>query len=138
MGNEVFGPYESRDEVINMVTALQLKGYKSSNISLFAHEDYAEDLIKHTDVNVESETDSKQNQPKFVEKIQRLFSNDKNSHATLYEKLTNENISGKQADKLMEAIENGEIVVIADNELKMGNDSTSNAVSMRENMIQRE
>ena len=87
---------------------------------------------------MESETDSKQNQPKFVEKIQRLFSNDKNSHATLYEKLTNENISGKQADKLMEAIENGEIVVIADNELKMGNDSTSNAVSMRENMIQRE
>jgi hypothetical protein len=138
MGNEVFGPYETTDEVINMVSALQLKGYKSSNISLFAQEDHTEDLIKHTDVNVESETASEKNQPKFVEKMQNLFTNDKNPHATLHEKLTNGNISDKQAEKYVEAIENGKVVVIADNELKMGNDTTSDVVSMREDTIQRD
>ncbi|MFA1819828.1 general stress protein [Virgibacillus oceani] len=138
MGNEVFGPYESTDEVRKMVTTLELKGYKSSNISLFTHEDHTEDLIKNTDVNVESEADDQNNQPTFMEKMQSLFSNNTDSHSTLHEKLTEGNISEKQAEKFIEAIEDGEIVIIADNQLRMGNDATADTVSMREDMIQRD
>jgi hypothetical protein len=138
MGNEVFGPYDNTEEVISVVSTLELKGYKSSNISLFAHEDHTEDLIKKTDVNVESETASERNQPPFIEKLQSLFNNNGDSQAGLHEKLTNGNISDKQAEKYVEAIENGEIVIIANNELRMGNDSASEVVSMREATIKRD
>ncbi|GAB3803286.1 general stress protein [Virgibacillus kimchii] len=138
MSNEIFGPYETTDEVINMVTSLELKGYKSSNISLLANEDHTENLIKHTDVNVESEVSGEPEKHKFTKKVQNLFSNSKNVHTSLHERLKKENISDKQADKLLEAVENGKIVILADNELKMGNDSTPNAVSMKEDTIQRD
>jgi len=138
MGNEVFGPYESTDEVIKMVNTLELKGYKSSNISLFAHEDKTEDLVKNTDVNVESETASEKNQPKFIEKVQSLFKNTSDNHAGLHEKLTDGNISDKQAEKFIEEIEDGKVVVIADNALRMGNDSTSDTISMKEDIIKRD
>lgn len=137
MGNEVFGPYESTEEVIKTVTTLELKGYKSSNISLFANEDHAEELIKNTDVNVESENGNAANQPPILEKFQKLFTNGTDGHANLHEKLTDRNISDWQAEKFTEAIENGEIVVVADNELRMGNDSAADVISLKVDMIQR-
>lgn len=138
MGNEIFGPYETTDEVVNTVNSLELKGYKSSNISLFAHEDHAEDLIKQTDVNVESETSTEADKHNFIKKMQSLLSNNKNTHTSMYERLKKEDISDNQANNILNAMEEGEIFIIADNELRMGNDSTSNAFSMKEDIIQRD
>ncbi|MEC5423818.1 general stress protein [Virgibacillus sp. C22-A2] len=137
MGKEIFGPYQSKDDAINSVNGLELKGYKADSITIFTNQRHTKELKQRTDVKVESSISENGEENSPLDKLKRIFTNDSGSHPHLHDKLLNSSISDKQAKKYVDAIESGEILIIADNQLRMGHDSTSDTVTLEEAIIQR-
>ncbi|MEC2158089.1 general stress protein [Virgibacillus halodenitrificans] len=141
MTKEVFGPFQANDEVIRLVSNLELKGYKSENITVFANSDDFEELDKRTDVSVESSVTDEE-EPTFMDKVKRVFSNDAGTHPHLHDRLLNSAVTDKQAKEYVDAIEDGGVLVIANNDLKMGHDATNepmvNNTNMSESAIKRD
>ncbi|GAB3061231.1 general stress protein [Virgibacillus ainsalahensis] len=141
MGQEVFGPFSARDEAVNLVNSLELKGYSAQNITVFTHRNDTSDMKKHTDVNVESNVTEEKREESFTDKVKKIFFNDntEDTDSDIYDKLMDLGMSDQQASKYIEEIESGKILVIADDTLKMGHDptSTSDTGVLEEAAIQR-
>ncbi|PAV29719.1 hypothetical protein CIL05_10130 [Virgibacillus profundi] len=138
MTRQIFGSFDTKDEAIKTVDGLELKGYKAKNITIFANNDDTNDLALRTDVNVESSIVETDSDPSFVDKVKKVFTNDAGSHPYLHDKLIHSGISDKQASKYVDEIESGKILVIADDEMRMGNDSVSDDVTLEVDTIRRD
>ncbi|MBP1970090.1 hypothetical protein J2Z83_002206 [Virgibacillus natechei] len=139
MAIEIIGSYPSKDEAVNVVDRLELKGYNAKNIIIFANNDHSKDLEKRTDVKVK--TDPSENEDEsFIDKVKKIFTEhtDTDSHIELHEKLINSGVSEHQAKKYTDEVQAGNILVLADDNLKMGNDATSNTIKMEEAVIRRD
>lgn len=128
MTRQIFGSFDTKDEAINIVNSLELKGYKAKNILIFANDDNTGELAKRTDVNVESSIVETESESSFADKLKKIFMNDSGSHPYLHEKLNYAGISDKQAEKYVEDIEAGKILVLADDELRMGHEDRKSVV----------
>ncbi|WP_188456288.1 general stress protein [Virgibacillus oceani] len=132
MTNQIFGPYHSIEKAVAAVNILELKGYKASNITIFSSENKAVELDEQTDVNVEGEST---NNESFRDKITSIFNKDITPDYNIHDKLMDYGLSNKQSEKYMERIESGEVLVIVDDELRMGNDATVKTVTMEVDAI---
>ncbi|WP_373895533.1 general stress protein [Virgibacillus natechei] len=140
MANQIIGSYSSKDEAVNVVERLELKGFIANNIIIFANSDYAKEMEKLTDVKVKSDGTANEDDESFMDKVKKVFTDqtDTDPHMALHEKLINAGISEHQAKKYADEIKSGNILVVADDELKMGNDATSDTVTMEETAIRRD
>ncbi|MBY7142939.1 general stress protein [Virgibacillus sp. NKC19-3] len=139
MAKEIIGSYSSRDEAVSVVQRLELKGYIAKNITIFANSDHAEDMDRQTDVKVKSDATT-EDEESFMDKVKKVFTEhtDTDSHIELHGKLVNAGVSELQAKKLTDEIKSGNILIVADDQLKMGNDATSDTVTMEETAMRRD
>ncbi|MFB4166940.1 general stress protein [Virgibacillus sp. JSM 102003] len=137
MANEIFGPFHSKEDAIKKVSVLELKGLKAENITVFTNKENTDELEERTDVDVENNATEDDEKGSFIDKIKKVMLNSQDSGLNVHEKLVQLGVSDKQATKYVDAIESGEILVIADDKLKMGNDSTSDTVTLEEEVIHR-
>lgn len=137
MANEIFGPFHSKEDTVKKVSVLELKGLKAENITIFTNKENTDELEDRTDVDVENNATEDDEKDSFTDKIKKVILNSQDSNLNIHEKLVQLGVSDKQASKYVDAIESGEILVIADDELKMGNDSTSDTVTLEEEVIHR-
>ncbi|SEQ36486.1 Heat induced stress protein YflT [Virgibacillus subterraneus] len=137
MANEIFGPFHSKEDAIKKVSVLELKGLKAENITIFTNKENTAELEDRTDVDVENNAIEDDGKDSFIDKIKKVMLNSQDSSLNIHEKLVQLGVSDKQASMYVDAIESGEILVIADDELKMGNDPTSDTVTLEEEVIHR-
>ncbi|MGP4106429.1 general stress protein [Virgibacillus sp. L01] len=137
MANEIFGPFHSKEDAIKKVSVLELKGLKAENITVFTNKENTDELEERTDVYVENNATEDDRNDSFTDKIKKVILNSQDSGLNIHEKLVQLGVSDKQASIYVDAIESGEILVIADDELKMGNDPTSDTVTLKEEVIHR-
>ncbi|MBP1947472.1 general stress protein [Virgibacillus litoralis] len=137
MANEIFGPFYSKEDAIKKVSVLELKGLKAENITIFTNKENTDELEDRTDVDVENNAIEDDEKDSFLDKIKKVMLNSQDSGLNIHEKLVQLGVSDKQASMYVDAIESGEILVIANDELKMGNDPTSDTVTLEEEVIHR-
>lgn len=138
MANEIYGPYQSIDEAVRSVEVIELKGHKSENITLFTNKNNADELQNYTDVTVESDKSTDDTEQSVMDKIKMaVLMDEPDTNTELHEKLTKQGLSNEQATKYKEEIKSGNIIIVADDELKMGNDATPDTVKMEEEVIRR-
>lgn len=133
MTNEIYGPYHSEEEVIKAVDIMTLKGFKAENITILANKKLCNQLEKRTDANVESSAED-DSEASIISKIKNVFMDEDKSEFNFRERLVELGLSEKQAEKYEKDIESGKILVLANDELRMGHDATSNTVTMEESV----
>ncbi|WP_164669723.1 general stress protein [Virgibacillus doumboii] len=138
MANEIYGPYKSNKEAVTKAEILELKGHKGENITIFANKHNANALENRTDITIESDMSVNKTGDSFFDKIKKAVLTDKpDTNTDLHEKLVEHGISKEQAKTYKEEIELGNVLIVADDELKMGNDPTPDTFRMKEKVIQR-
>lgn len=138
MASEIFGPYHSTEEAIKEVNILGLKGYKDDNIIVFTNGSNTNALENRTDVNVENDVTEKAHEDSFMDKVKKIFTDEHDSSPDIHEKLVNQGVSDMQADKYAKDIESGKILILVNDEIRMGNDATDDTVTMVEPVIRRD
>ncbi|WP_077324900.1 general stress protein [Virgibacillus siamensis] len=128
MANEIYGPYHSKEEVIKAVDIMTLKGFKAENITILANKRLSSKLENQTDANVES-SEADESETSILNRIKGLFKDEEESEPTFSERLTALGMSEAQAEKYVEGIESGQILVIANDELRLGHDASNDRIS---------
>ncbi|WP_171046377.1 general stress protein [Lentibacillus cibarius] len=132
MAEEIFGPFDSVEDTVKTVNILELEGYSNTNITIFAHEKYAEKLNNQTDVSVTSfESDPTQDEA-FLNKIKKTFFNDIHGTHDLYGHLLDRGLSEGQAKDYSNQVQSGKIIITVETDWKMGNDPTDGTIKMKE------
>lgn len=119
MAKRIVGAYQTEIEAINVVNGLELKGMKAKNITILTTKN-AQELKNRTDVKVESNVPFVKNEASFIIKFKRALLKETDQELDFHEKLTNLGLSLEQVGKCITDIESGMVLVIADDELKMG------------------
>src|SRR5699024_1111877 len=119
----VFGCFETKDDAIKEVEVLSLKGIPSNNIMVFTSGS-AEELGKNMDGIIENP--EKSNGDDLKTKFKKISLKIQDNDKSFQEALLDVGLSEQQATRYGEEIQAGNILVIAENKLKMGHDSTPN------------
>lgn len=137
MAYEVYGPYSTIAEARKNIDILGLEGVKNEHIFVFSSKDVLNELKNQTDAHIEGDnTANSTENHSLIDKLKNFFStNDSNSEENIQEKLRSLGISDKQAEKYMSDITSGNILVVADNEKRMGHDAADDTTVMEEPMI---
>lgn len=135
MAIEVFGCFESKEEAIKEVEVLSLKGIPSNKITVFTSKS-AEDLGKDMDGIIENVDENYESDIKSM--FKKVSLKVKDSDKSFHEVLLDAGLSDQQATRYAKEIEEGNILVIAENKLKMGHDSTPNTDELEVPVIERE
>lgn len=123
MAMEVYGPFPTTYETVKKVNGLQLKGLTAKNITIFADNKNAIKLKNHTAVKVETDLSRDENEDSFMDKVKKVFVDDEgDNNPNLHDKLVDIGISESRSSEYEEDIDAGEILVVADNTLKLGHD----------------
>ncbi|GAA0595434.1 hypothetical protein GCM10009001_09420 [Virgibacillus siamensis] len=133
MANEIYGPYDSEEEVIKAVDIMTLKGFKAENITILANKTLSMRLEKWTDANVESNAEN-EHEESFFSKIKHMFVDEEETEFNFHDRLVELGLSKTQAEKFETDIESGKIIVLANDDLRMGHDPTSETVTMQESI----
>lgn len=120
MAEKVYGCFSSEEAVVHAVSNLELKGYKSKNITIFTNLRNPNQLQQHTDVKVESNTAQPMQEASFMDKIKKVFLHDTEEDMSMSEKLTNHGIPEEEVAQCLADIDAGYAVVITDDTLRMG------------------
>lgn len=134
MAMEVFGSFESKDEAIKKVEVLSLKGIPTNKITIFTLRN-PDELVRETDgiiVNEEEDYDTD-----FMSKVKKTVLNISDTDKSFHDQFLGAGLSEEQATRYVKEIRSGNIVVIAENKLKMGHDSTPNTDELEVPIIQR-
>lgn len=123
MTEKVYGRFLSEEEAVHAVSNLELKGYKAKNITIFTNLSNPTKLEKHTDVKVESGIDQPAHNDSFMDKVKKVLLNEPDSDLDIREKLTSRGVLEDEVDKCIADVEAGYVLVILDDELRMGHAS---------------
>lgn len=118
MTKQIVGAYKTEAEAINTVDSLELQGLKSKNIAILTNSNTKE-LKSRTDVKVVS-SEPHLPETSFMGKIKKTFMKQQNQDLDFHEKLIHLGLSKELVTRCIADIESGMVLVIADNELKMG------------------
>lgn len=119
MTREICGSFETKEEAIKVVNALSLKGFPADRIKVFTSQTNPVELAREMDgfiVHVQDDADKKSTTTRF----EKLFAKISDCDADVHQQLRSDGLSERQAENYGEDIKNGNIVVLADNNLKMG------------------
>jgi hypothetical protein len=117
---KVYGCFLTEEEAVHAVDSLELKGYRSRNITIFTNLSNPQRLEKHTDVKVESSLAEPPEKSTFMDKVRKVFIHNTDEYMNIYDKLTSRGIPKEEAKKCIADVEAGYILVIADDALRMG------------------
>ncbi len=121
MAKEVVGVYHSPEEAMKGINIYELKGHHSKNIIALTNENDAETLDKLTNVTVQTKTLT--NEDSFKVKGQKIIESilgNEDVELDSVDKLVDFGLTTESAQKCIESVKAGNIVVLADNELRMG------------------
>jgi len=135
MAIEIFGCFDTKDEAIKEVETLSLKGIPSNKITIFTS-DSAVELGKNMDGVIENAEESYEEGLRA--KLQKASLKIQDNDRSFTEALLDAGLSKQQATRYADEIEAGKILVIAENKLKMGHDSTPNTDELEVPVIERE
>lgn len=125
LAHEIYGPYQSMNKAVRKANVLGLKGYKADCIKVFAEEKKAENLNKWIDATIIPVPDE--------QKPLNRDALDADDH--LYKKLRQLDFSKGQAIKYYNLIISGAILIVTEDDLRMGNDPTGDTVQLKEHIV---
>ncbi|MGM8213129.1 general stress protein [Virgibacillus sp. W0430] len=122
------GVFSTEDKAIHVANNLELKGYKAANITIFTNNSSPNELNKYTDVNIKSDLPSPKKDHTLMEKIKAIFSDSKDDDQAInnYEMLVQLGFSEEEATKWITELEAGNVLVVADDDIRMGHPSPIN------------
>lgn len=123
MAIEVFGSFQSKDEAIKEVDKLSLGGIPSNHITLFTVQESADELVKETDGMVENVDED--HDDNLLSKLKKIFVKISDTDKSLHDELKKAGLSEEQATRYAEEVRKGTILVLADNQVKMGHHSAN-------------
>jgi|GEM_PF-5846672 len=124
MAKLIIGSYLTEEYAINAINAYELKGHEAKNIILLTNSSLPERLENRTDVNVSSISHDVEKSPTLLTKIKRFIINHADIELDTIEKLVHFGLSKGQAETALAEVKAGRILVLADDQLKMGHNAT--------------
>lgn len=122
MTKRMLGSYETVEEALHAADVYALAGHSEDNIIMLTNEENATKLEGRTPVQIKTDNPSTEPEAEsFMDKVKGVFT-PAEEHVELdtTEKLTAFGLSQKEADSSMDKVKNGHIVIIVDDELRMG------------------
>lgn len=118
MVKRVFGSYATEEEAVKAVKELQEKGYKAEDLLLLGNRDTQEVLEEKTDVEIKTSPISNGNGDSLIDKIKLVFTQEtgRKDVEKTKDKLAESGLSEKQAARYAEDVENGMVLIAADEE----------------------
>lgn len=120
MGKLIVGSYPTKEEAVKAITVYELQGHEAKNIIALTSEKRKESLEKLTDVAVKSDSAEDEDQLTIAERFKNLFTNNTDLELDTHDKLLDYGLSAEDAVRCMDDLNAGMIVVLADDELRMG------------------
>lgn len=120
VGKLIVGSYLSKEEAVKAINVYELQGHEAKNIIVLTNEKRKESLDKLTDVAVTDDSEDDNEKPTITERLKSLFTNDTNLELNTHERLVEYGLSEKDATRCLDDVNAGMIVVLADDELRMG------------------
>lgn len=120
MGKLIVGSYSTKEEAVKAITVYELQGHEAKNIIALTSEKRKESLEKLTDVAVKSDSAEDEDQLTIAERFKNLFTNNTDLELDTHDKLLDYGLSAEDAVRCMDDLNAGMIVVLADDELRMG------------------
>lgn len=127
MANEIFGCFQTKEEVIQAVNLLSLKGFPADRIKIFTSQSDPKELTRETDGFV---VHVKDDIPKRASAYNRFVHKISDCDKEVQDKLLDNGLSEHQAEKYANNISDGDMLVVADNKLKMGHTRATEEFSM--------
>jgi|SRR5690625_2120073 len=120
MGKLIVGSYSTKEEAVKAITVYELQGHEAKNIIALTSGKRKESLEKLTDVAVKSDSAEDEDQLTIAERFKNLFTNNTDLELDTHDKLLDYGLSAEDAVRCMDDLNAGMIVVLADDELRMG------------------
>jgi|SRR5690625_1706640 len=120
MGKLIVGSYLTKEEAVKAINVYELQGHEAKNIIALTNEERKESLEKLTDVAVTDDSEDDNEKSTITERFKDLFTNNTNLELNTHEKLVDYGLSEKDAIRCLDDVNAGMIVVLADDELRMG------------------
>lgn len=124
MVHEVCGCFETKEEAARVINALSLKGFPADKIKVFTAQTDPADLGKETDGFIMNVREDANRRP--TSRFKRLFGKISDSDTNIHSQLRDFGLSERQVEKYTHDIRAGNVLVLADNKLKMGHHHTTN------------
>lgn len=121
MAKEIYGSFQTKEEAAKVINVLSLKGFPANKIQIFTSQKNPRELTKVTDGIIVHVKEGVSKKPASY--FEKLFLKVSDCEMNIHDRLRDEGLSGKQAEKYTNDIHSGNIVIIADNKLKMGHES---------------
>jgi exoribonuclease R len=122
MSKQIVGTYASDEEAIKAIHVYELSGHQSSNIVILTNEEKAKALETRTKVKIKTNAPKKKEEQKGF--FKKMFSKADDFELDTHEKLVGFGLADEVAEKCLEDVKLGKIVVIGDDELRMGHAAT--------------
>lgn len=122
MTKRMLGSYKTVEESLHAADVYALAGHSEDGIIMLTNEENAAKLEGRTPVQIKTDNPSPTPESEsFIDKVKDVFtSSDEHVELDTAEKLTAFGLSQKEADTTMLEVKNGNIVIIVDDELRMG------------------
>ncbi len=120
MSKLIVGSYLSKEEAVKAINIYELTGHEAKNIVALTNEEIRESLKKLTDVAVKSNTPKEREKETFTRKIKKIFMDNADLELDTIDKLVEYGLPKDDAIRCMADVNSGQIVVLADDELRMG------------------
>src|SRR5690625_4452492 len=124
MARLIIGSYSTEENAINAINNYELKDNEAKNITLLTNSSQPGKIESKTDVNVSSILDDLEESTDLLTKIKRFIINYPDIELDTIEKLVNFGLSKEQAERALTKVQAGKIVVLADDELRMGHETS--------------
>lgn len=117
----VLGAFQSEEETITAINVFELAGHQSKNITIFTNEEHAKALENQISVTIKTDSPQPEEEPdSILGKIMNTFSNSNDFELDSHEKLVEFGLPDEKAEQCMADMHSGKIIVIADDNLRMG------------------
>lgn len=118
MTKQILGSYNTIEETRDAIAVFELQGHESKNIVVFANH-IDDDVFQHHQT-VNFETKAQSDDEGFIEKIKDKLHIRDNLNFNSREALIEYGLSENNATMALAEVQVGKIIVIVDNELRMG------------------
>lgn len=120
MTKVIVGSYLSQEEAVNAVNIYELEGHEAKNIIILAPHESRESLDHHTDVAVTDNRPNEHQPGTLMDKLKEKITHNVDFKLDTQERLVDYGLSNEDAAQCLTDMQAGKIVVVADDELRMG------------------
>lgn len=120
MGKLIVGSYRTKEEAVKAINVYELQGHEAKNIIALTNEERKDSLEKLTDVAVTDDSEDENEDPTITDRLKNLFTNQTNLELNTIDSLVEYGLSKEEATCCLADLNDGMIVVLADDELRMG------------------